>query len=358
MPSPSAKPKQPSRLRRRLGLAAAGLLVALIVAEVLVRVAALAPSIDPHMSWLIADDHLPYKPKPGSHIRGKVPSGEYQYDHRHNSLGFRDSEHDTKKPPGTFRILGVGDSFTAGWGAPFEQTYLRRLELALAARDGDHPRIEVIKAGISGYFPQTEKLVVEHYGLQFQPDVIIVGFLPNDVLDTMRGLESVVVDKQGYLTSAEAADLGAFGLWLYRTSHVARIALRAWVKFRQRDLPPDWWMPIYEPNEEFEAAWLELEHQYDGIRTLAQTAGAKLVVLNIPESVPDQSFHAYPAKRLAAWCGDHDVTFIDAAPQVLAASQASQDPLYYSEDRHCTPAGYQAVADALLAGLVAADLIP
>ena len=308
MPSSSTKPKQPSRWRRRLGLAVAGLLVALIVAEVLVRIAALAPSIDPHMGWLTADVHLPYKPKPGSHIRGKVPSGEYQYDHHHNSLGFRDSEHDTKKPPGTFRMLGVGDSFTAG--------------------------------------------------LQFQPDVIIVGFLPNDVLDTVRGIESVVVDKQGYLTSAEAADLGALGLWLYRTSHVARIALRAWVKFRQRDLPPNWWMPIYEPNEEFEAAWRELEHQYEGLRTVAQTAGAKLVVLHIPESVPDQPFHAYPAKRLAAWCAAHNVTFIDAAPQVLAAAQASPDLLYYPEDRHCTPTGYQAVADALLAGLIAANLVP
>ncbi len=43
------------------------------------------------------------------------------------------------KPEGTFRILGLGDSFTAGWGAAYEETYLRRSEVALNARDGRSP---------------------------------------------------------------------------------------------------------------------------------------------------------------------------------------------------------------------------
>lgn len=358
MPETPATPQMKRRWQRRLALMGAALIFALLAAEVVVRVAGWAPPIDPHMGWLTEDPHLPYKPKPNSRIRGKVPSGEYDYDHQHNSAGFRDVEHAVEKPPGTFRVLGVGDSFTAGWGASYEQTYLRRLERALADRDGEHPHVEVIKAGINGYFPETEKLVAKHYGLQFSPDLIVVGFLPNDVLDTARGVAAVVVDKQGYLTSAEAAELGAFGLWLYRTSHVARLGLRTWVQFRQRHRPPDWWLPIYQPNEEFEAAWQELEHQYEQLVALARESSAHLVVLHIPEQVPSESFHSYPPKRLATWCEQHEVTFIDAAPHFTAAAQSASDPLFYIKDRHCTPAGYSVIAEALFHGLTSSGLVP
>src|SRR3954469_7158452 len=36
-----------------------------------------------------------------------------------NSLGLRNREISPKKPPGTYRIVVLGDSTTLGWGAPF-----------------------------------------------------------------------------------------------------------------------------------------------------------------------------------------------------------------------------------------------
>lgn len=48
-----------------------------------------------------------------------------------NSDGFRDIVHHASKGGQTIRILGLGDSFTFGWGVSLEQTYLKRLEVTL-----------------------------------------------------------------------------------------------------------------------------------------------------------------------------------------------------------------------------------
>ncbi|MHC4078069.1 MAG: hypothetical protein ACYST0_06470, partial [Planctomycetota bacterium] len=47
---------------------------------------------------------------------------------RFNSLGFRDVEHEVAQPPGTKRIVVVGDSFSEAIQVNLEQTYIRRLQ--------------------------------------------------------------------------------------------------------------------------------------------------------------------------------------------------------------------------------------
>lgn len=102
--------------------------------------------------------------------------GGYDSDSQFNSFGFRDTEHDYAKPQGVFRILGLGDSFTEGAGANFEETYLFRLESMLNNRQGKHPKIEIIKAGIGGYSAEPERILLQYYGVKYEPDLILVGF--------------------------------------------------------------------------------------------------------------------------------------------------------------------------------------
>jgi lysophospholipase L1-like esterase len=331
------------------------LVTALVGVEILVRVFSIAPPYSDQMGWLTEDQYLPYKPIPHSRRAGWDEAGGYRYDDRYNSLGFRDDEHSIEKPSDVFRILGVGDSFTEGWGADYEDTYLRRLEVALNSRAGDHPKIEIIKAGINGYFPETERLVIQHYGLQFDPDLIVIGFVPNDLLDTHRGVEAIRVDKTGYLTTAEAASLGTIAVSIYRRWHSSRIVLRTYARRQIENLPEDWWMNMYRQTKDFETAWKEIFHQYDGILSLARKSGADLAVVHIPNFKPRQRFHDFPAQQIGEWCQSNNVVFIDTLPEIRRMARSMR---LYWKDNHLRPEGYSVVANVLQKQLEERRLVP
>ena len=189
--------------------------IGLLIAEMILRVFHLAPPLVTQYGNNVPDPYLPYKPKPMSVSSGRSSTDEFDYEYRHNSFGFRDIEHSLGKDNDTFRIIGLGDSFTYGAGVGFEETYLYQLEKMLNDRQGNRPRIEIIKAGIPRYFPEPERILLEKYGMNYSPDLILVGFLPNDVIDTYLGIDAVVVHKSGYLTTRESKEIGKFGMLLY-----------------------------------------------------------------------------------------------------------------------------------------------
>jgi hypothetical protein len=327
------------------------------VLEGFVRLIGIAPRIDRRNGWMETAPGIPYRPRPDSVIAGRSQTDEYDYHHQHNSAGLRDVDHPLIKPPGNFRILGLGDSFTAGWGAAYEETYLRRSEVALNARVGEHPPIEIVKAGINGYFPATQRLLLENYGLRYRPDLVIVGFLPNDVFDTWLGVDAVVVSKEGWLTSRDANELGSAGTWLYVNSHAARIPLHLLARGKRAVFSnDDWATTIYRPDETSEQAWREVLAEYDRMEIAIRQAGARMVLFYIPENPPLTAMHEYPEQRLGAWAASRQVEFVSALPEMRAAM--SDEQLYWKKDEHCTAAGYRVLSEVLTRELDARGLVP
>ncbi len=99
---------------------------------------------------------------------------------RTNSLGFRDPrEYRLTKAPGVFRILVLGDSVTFGHGAVYETTYPYLLEQRLKAWRPDMAW-EVWNLGVPGYNTSQELAYLEAVGGRYAPDLVVVGFFPND----------------------------------------------------------------------------------------------------------------------------------------------------------------------------------
>jgi lysophospholipase L1-like esterase len=329
---------------------AIGTIVGLAGAEAGVRILSLAPPNQNVFGGYAPDPYLPFKMRPLSQESGQT--SEFRYSYTHNSVGFRDVEHDATKAPGVFRILGLGDSFTYGAGAEFDKTYLYRLEQNLRARSKDHPAVEVIKAGIPRYFPTAERILLEHYGLSYRPDLVIVGVLPNDVVDTFLGLDAVRVDSTGHLRTREASEFGKLGVLIYRHSHLGRMLIRTHIDRRRKPRMEE----MYRSGGFHEKDWLVMEKEYERIADLSDSIGAKLVLVHIPQQGPWTAEHEYMPSRIGAWAAKRGVHFVDVLPEMKKSRAPEQ--LYYPLDGHCTPAGYAVVAETLYRALIEKQLVP
>lgn len=94
-----------------------------------------------------------------------------------NSRGLRERELPLVKPPGVFRILALGDSFTLGEGVRDGDTWPAQLERCL--QDGSMA-VEVINAGVNAYGTRQELEQYRRNTRDYQPDLVIVAMVWND----------------------------------------------------------------------------------------------------------------------------------------------------------------------------------
>ena len=97
-----------------------------------------------------------------------------------NSAGFRGPLYPQAKPEGTRRIVGVGDSFMFGHGVGDGEVYLRVLE-DLLNRFAANARFETINTAVPGYNTVMEVETLKAKGLAYQPDLVLIHFVGNDL---------------------------------------------------------------------------------------------------------------------------------------------------------------------------------
>jgi hypothetical protein len=117
-----------------------------------------------------------------------------------NSQGLRDYEYPRRKEPGTFRIVGVGDSSLFGWGVPFEDSGLKVLERRLNEKF-NWQKFEVINFAVPGYNTAMEAETFVQRCLEYAPDLVLLNFNTNDyeVPDFMRLPTDLATVRKSYL---------------------------------------------------------------------------------------------------------------------------------------------------------------
>lgn len=155
-------------------------LVALLAAEVVVRVSGQAPEVRPigvtHSATVYrrsANPMLGFELKANHRDESADSRSSYRYTNAH---GQRDIERTLEKSPGSTRVILLGDSVVEGHGIPeIDDTISRQLE-----RLDPNGTTEVLNFGVSAYCTRAEVELLEVKGLQFEPDVVIVLFVEND----------------------------------------------------------------------------------------------------------------------------------------------------------------------------------
>jgi len=98
-----------------------------------------------------------------------------------NNLGMRGADTTIEKPRGVFRIIGVGDSITFGYGVRYEDTFLQVLERKLNASAPKGLRYEVLNAGIPATGLEYYTHFIEAKAPSLDPDLIVMSMALNDI---------------------------------------------------------------------------------------------------------------------------------------------------------------------------------
>jgi hypothetical protein len=113
---------------------------------------------------------------------------------RTNADGWRGPAVAPERTRPAVRVVGLGDSVMFGWGVAEEDAFLFRLGAALEA---SHPAVawEVVNTAVPGYNTVMEVETLEAKGLRFDPDVVVLNFVGNDL-----GLPNFVEERPDVLS--------------------------------------------------------------------------------------------------------------------------------------------------------------
>ena len=124
-------------------------------------------------------------------VRINEPNSTYRHKSSDTTIWFKingqgmraDRDYSYRKPSNIKRIVSLGDSYTVGYEVAGDKTFSSVLERQLN-RHGY--QVEVLNAGVSGHSTAEEYLYLKRELLKYDPDLVLVGFYGNDLVDNVR----------------------------------------------------------------------------------------------------------------------------------------------------------------------------
>lgn len=278
---------RPLRPAAALGLAAAGVAAALLLAEAAARLLVPAPNPSAVEAIFAATD------APGvNYVMIPGHSGwAFNAALHTNRLGFRGPDWSTEPLRGRLRIALLGDSHAFGFGVDDEDAVGEQLARRLDA-SGDGP-VEVLNFAVNGYNSVQELGVLRAFALPHRPDVVILVPSPNDAdkasfADPEHYLVSSPV-APGSRTAEQEARLAAWRRRTYDTGERSRL-LTALARAREQflsvrsaprpDRRPPWMGPLESlPEGPVRQEWIDgvMEPVREMIR-LSRATGARVLL--------------------------------------------------------------------------------
>lgn len=251
-----------------------------------------------------------------------------------NGYGFRDRDDiAVPKPPGTRRVMVLGDSVTLGMFVREEETFVRRTESLLRAERG-MADVEVLNVAVDGYDAAQVAELSAAAVPRFTPDLVVYALCLNDFDDALCSGE-----KMRYFRPPRSFVLDA------AQRALAALAVRSQGYHR------------YVYGRRREAVWAEVRRMH----AVTRAAGAELCVAVLPlfpieawlpafSTEPSGSLRAYPAQwaeirdGVLAFLAGEAIPALDLVP----AFADVDDPKSVALDIwHPNAAGHARIAGAL-----------
>lgn len=276
-----------------------------------------------------------------------------------NSLRFRDVEHTIRKDDGTIRILGLGDSFTFGWGVPVDKTYLKQFEQDL--RQVTSHTADTINTGVPGWGLNQYYLCLKEFGLKFAPDIVVVGYWIDDLtgppVDKLVSVPNSQWEGEGHvkLRGGPFQHVRLFNLFTYVADNIkyrnrsTRLSYLNDVQARRAKLTENVDYLVADPGQELTAQRSRLLKEHLArINSLVTQHGASLIIVFIPDY--SQLFHPelqHINRVIAAIAHEMGVSLLDMTP-IYEATETASPNYFWPLDAHTNESGHRAIASALV----------
>ncbi len=273
-----------------------------------------------------------------------VDQKDFKYHYKTNHLGIRERE-TFYTDTGAVRILCLGDSYTEGFGAPYDSSYPRLLENTMNAR-GFHN--QVYNAGIAASDPFNAYILLKEKLLPAKPQYVFITFNSSDLTDFVYrgGLERFKPD---------GTVQGRKGPWyepLYQYSFVCRFFInKVCGKINQN---------LFLTQHEYRSvacpqAVHEIAIVFDSINQFGKKQGFELMVIIQPIAAELTSQEEYNIFTKNVFSSMQDtltarhIKVINMWPALEGKiTSANKDELSYPNDCHYTPTGYALFTNTLV----------
>jgi len=278
-----------------------------------------------------------------------------------NARGLRGPDLPYAKPAGVRRVLFLGDSVTFGYGVErSDDVFAFRAGRELAAAL-DAP-VEVVNAAVGGYSPWQERQVLAGEGLRYAPDLLVVGFVLNDVTEKLA-LVRYGGSQRGWQlarTARGAVDrwlsASALATWLREGAAVLRFGRDVRLGAATQETAEVRRLVTEPARPEIRRGWsITLENLGSMLDTAAsQRIPALLVVFPYAFQLESPRASAGPQRELARFARERGVPLLDLLPRF--ASEPAPERLLLDAS-HLSVEGHALAATAITEVVLARGLL-
>jgi lysophospholipase L1-like esterase len=267
-----------------------------------------------------------------------------------NSDGFRGKDYSLEKPNNTIRILVLGDSVAFGWGVNDNETFPVFLEKML--NKDSQKKYEVLNLAVPGYNTKQEVEMLKTKGLKYSPDLIIIAYHRNDILNNTEEEEMADFYYQKISANAtEAYNDIPEGFVDLREKYLQIISKNSTISDFDKHMLGGWWADIIINDRTLDdydkSRWNTIYIPWRDLYNLTKQRGLKVIIFTGIEMFQDD-YHRKVMERIQSFFQDKVLPnksgwyLIDFQPTVMKYPR--EELVVEPREGHPNPFGHELMA--------------